>query len=336
MKSSSGTTASGSSSGSDSEESEGNSGPQRRQVKDDDGSDMEVDSDCFEVDGGMQEHGNTCEVPPAAAVSSVGTVEKTPGVEAVEGGQVVGDVETVMAAVQVPKDVETTLAGVEAVGDIDKVEVTVNEMVAAEGEKRRKALYEGGMEAKVQEYSESEQGSPEDKHTSGVWGKPWTALVQEMSGAGDVRLQNEVGEEEQAVETKTGDEEKGEGHCGSGSAFKSRRKGEDGKGQKKDKEGRRKSDRLGGESVGPAQRTRASTKSNDAGEGEDLTPQRKPQTRKSKRAEVTGEKPEQKKKSKRKTHESSSHRPCPDVDSPGGCRSGKKIKPVKFVLESTV
>ena len=120
------------------------------------------------------------------------------------------------------------------------------------------------------------------------------------------------------------------------------------RGKRKSEEGRRLQEELEGQNMvrgvdmeqGPAQRTRASRKSLDAldnphrGEGEDMATQRKSKTRKQKKDSAV-EKGGQKKSSKRKHKETPTSRSCPEVLSPGGNPSGKKLKPVNIVLASS-
>ena len=121
--------------------------------------------------------------------------------------------------------------------------------------------------------------------------------------------------------------------------MKEKKKGQEGMKARKDTTMPRRSDRLGVPEVGPAQRTRASKKcaevEEDDDKGEDSIAQCKSQKKKQKKGNKPVEKHGQKTSSKRKTKEGTTVRSCPEITNPGGNRSGKKLKPVKFVLEAS-
>ena len=120
---------------------------------------------------------------------------------------------------------------------------------------------------------------------------------------------------------------------------KEKKKGQEGMKARKDTTMPQRSDRLGVPEVGRAQRTRASKKcaevEEDNDEGEDSIAQCKSQKKKQKKGDKFVEKHGQKTSSKRKTKEGTTVRSCPETTSPRGSWSGKKLKPVKFVLEAS-
>lgn len=120
------------------------------------------------------------------------------------------------------------------------------------------------------------------------------------------------------------------------------------RGKRKSEEGRRLQEELEGQNMarvvamdqGRAQRTRASRRSTDAGddkhlrEGVEQTSYQTHKTKKQKKDNAM-ERVGEKKSSKRKKKETPTLRSVPDIASPGGSPSGKKLKPMKFVLESS-
>ncbi|KAG0619907.1 hypothetical protein M758_4G174300 [Ceratodon purpureus] len=175
-----------------------------------------------------------------------------------------------------------------------------------------------------------------------IWGRPWTSLVQSNMALDVPTNQDkecEEGENPKGMEQSIEGDEAAQGV--QNEAKEKQMKEKQVKGKRKSLEGRRLQEELeahgvigisGGGEHEPAQRTRASRRSS---EGDDLATQRKSKGRRQKDCAV--EKGGQKKSSKRKSKETPSLRNCPNVGSPG-CSpspSGKKLKPVNSVLESS-
>ena len=167
-----------------------------------------------------------------------------------------------------------------------------------------------------------------------IWGRPWSALVQanmatETTAVQDKDCPDMSGGLEGQPEKKLPEEEVGATTVEVPAEVRHFR------GKRKSEEGRRLQEELESQNIvrgagteqGPAQRTRASRRSLDAGddlhrgEGEVLATERKAKTRKQKKDGAV-EKAGQKKSSKRKLKETSTIRTRPDVASPGDNPSG--------------
>ncbi|KAG0621716.1 hypothetical protein M758_3G043400 [Ceratodon purpureus] len=333
LSSNSGTTASGSNSeseGSDNEDNEGESGhsPQVLQVQDD--RPIEDNGLRLDIEKKFRDEG-LIQSPPIHVVAkeAIQTVERPcvddPRSDAGEEGVRRRDIGLGSGEVKRDSDMELD-SEIEGGGETKcKVggDVHVLQMIGEE------ELDEGQEEALEQDSLE-------------IWGRPWTSLVK-SNMAVDVPTNQD--KKCQEVENPKGMEQSNEGDDlapGVENEAKEKQvKEKQAKGKRKSLEGRRLQEELeehgvigrsGSGEQGPAQRTRASRRSS---EGDELATKRKSKGKRQKEGAV--EKGGQKKSSKRKSKETPSLRNCPDVGSPG-CSpspSGKKLKPVNSVLESS-
>ena len=326
LQSSSGTTVCGSGDeDSDADSEEGKSGHRRsHQEEDGEGSEPKnmgiENTDLLSTEVDKTNHGDQC----VAGADQAGATlhEETPTAEVVE-----------------------TKGNGEPTSDM---EINVEQQIIVKGEGETKGK---GMEVVESEGLHDEQEGVLNQESLEIWGRPWSSLVQTMAAVTETtnlddcmelsipsdghrnRGENEVipgvkrSEGDEVVEAPV-----------VGKQVKGKRKSEEGRRLQEELEGQRMAGRLSVADTGPAQRTRASRRSlggeddgtEAVGEGEG---QRRAKNRKPKKREV--EKLASKSGGKRKSKESPSLRSGPNFASPVDSPSGKKLKPVKSVLEAS-
>ena len=199
---------------------------------------------------------------------------------------------------------------------------------------------------------EGQEVEPEQESLE-IWGRPWTALVHSNMATEHTANQDKDCPPQESPHTRGGLEglstkKKPEGDEGA-TTVEVNREVKHQRGKRKSEEGRRLQEELEGQNMakevatdqGPAQRTRGRRRSTDGGEvqhlgeGVEQASECKHKTRKQKKDNAM-ERSGEKKSSKRKKKETPTLRSVPEVASPGGgSPSGKKQKPVKFLLESS-